>query len=433
MSLTLKGVSGPPISVNLETTVMHWWVRLPVFLLLTAFTGGGATAADWPQWRGPNRDGVQPAFAIPGKWPTTLKQLWSVNVGAGHSGPVVAGARVYVFSRQAEEEVVRCLDLKNGKEQWASRYAAPYEMNSAARGHGKGPKSTPAVGAGAVVTLGINGILSCWDAASGKQRWQKEFGKRFKTTAPLYGTATSPLIDGERCIAFVGGHDKGALCSFEMQTGALAWSWEGDGPGYASPILVERGGTRQLITQSQTLTVGLDVETGKLLWQVPFTTDYDQNIVTPIAFGDKLILSGVDHGTTALGIAAGERWQARQVWHNKEVSFYMSTPVRVGGRLFALSHKRRGELVALDAATGKLLWTGPNRLGDNASLVAAGNTLLVSTTGSELLAVNAAADSYELLARYKLASTPTWAHIAVLEDRLLVKDAETVSLWAVGH
>jgi outer membrane protein assembly factor BamB len=145
-----------------------------------------------------------------------------------------------------------------------------------------------------------------------------------------------------------------------------------------------------------------------------------------------VIFSGVDRGTTAVGLAAGDSWQTKEVWHNKEVSFYLSSPVVVEGRLFGLSHRRRGELVCLDAVTGKLLWSGPNRLGDNASLAVAGKTLLVSTTNSELLVVDPAADSFQLLARYKVASTPTWAHVAVLEKHLLFKDAENLTLWAVG-
>jgi outer membrane protein assembly factor BamB len=140
-------------------------------------------AQDWNQWRGANRDGQIQGFVAPKTWPEKLQQKWKVNVGIGHASPVVVGKRVYLHARQDEREVALCLDLETGKTLWQDAYAAAYTMNPAATGHGKGPKSTPVVSNGKLYTLGITGVLSCYDAASGKLRWRKEFSKRFKETA----------------------------------------------------------------------------------------------------------------------------------------------------------------------------------------------------------------------------------------------------------
>ncbi|HTU25953.1 MAG TPA: PQQ-binding-like beta-propeller repeat protein, partial [Pirellulales bacterium] len=180
--------------------------RIAVFVLglslLWAARPLGA-AEDWTQWRGAGRDGVALDLAPRKAWPAELEQKWQIEVGLGHSSPVVAGDRVFIFSRQIDQEVVRALSQADGKEIWRKSYPAPYEVNPQAAGHGKGPKSTPVVADGRLFTLGIGGILSCWDAASGELKWRKDFAKQFKHTSPLYGTAMSPLVDHGRLIVHV--------------------------------------------------------------------------------------------------------------------------------------------------------------------------------------------------------------------------------------
>ncbi|HVF27762.1 MAG TPA: PQQ-binding-like beta-propeller repeat protein, partial [Pyrinomonadaceae bacterium] len=154
-----------------------------------------AVTANWSQWRGPNRDGNVIGFPAPPSWPKSLKDEWKVTVGVGHSSPVVSEGKIYVFARQGEEEVLLCLDAVTGKELWRSGQTIAYEMHPAARGHGKGPKSTPVVGDGKVFTLGITGILSAHDAKTGKLIWRKDFSKQYPTTSPLYGTAMSPVVE----------------------------------------------------------------------------------------------------------------------------------------------------------------------------------------------------------------------------------------------
>ena len=387
---------------------------------------------DWPQWRGPNRDGVVASFAAPKAWPDKLKTLWKVQVGVGHSSPVVVGKRVYVHSRQDENEVVACFDLDTGKQMWRDSYPTPYTMNPAAVSHGKGPKSTPVVSAGKVYTLGISGILSCYDASSGKVLWRREFSKATKGTSPLYGTAMSPIVDQGLVIAHVGGHDSGMLSAFDANTGEVRWSCNEDGPGYASPIVAEFAGVRQIVTQTQKYVVGVKASSGILLWEIPFETEYVQNIVTPVMYKQTIILSGIDKGVFAINVVLrGNRWVTEQVWQNQEVSMYMSSPVVVGDYIYGFSHKRKGQFFCLDARNGKTLWATNGREGDNAAIVAAGQLLFMLIDGAELVLARSDPKQFEVVKKYSVADSPTWAHPIVIGKTVLVKDASSLSLLSI--
>jgi outer membrane protein assembly factor BamB len=305
-------------------------------------------------------------------------------------------------------------------------------MNPAAAGHGKGPKSTPLVAGGRVFALGIGGILSAYDATSGKRLWRHDYQERFKATSPLYGSATSPIADGDRVFAHFGGQGDGALIALDAATGAERWAWHEDGPGYASPVIAEIGGVRQLVTETQGLVVGISVDRGETLWKVPFTTAFDQNAVTPVVAGDLVIYSGVDKGVHALRVSKrGAQFTTSPAWDNDQVSNYMSTPVLQGGVLYGLSHKKKGQLFALDAQTGRTLWLSEGRLGDNAALVAAEPVLLILTTEGVLIVAKQDRGAFSVLRSYTVADSPTWAHPAIQADLILVKDKDSASLWKV--
>ncbi|MDH4065371.1 MAG: PQQ-like beta-propeller repeat protein [Acidobacteriota bacterium] len=384
-----------------------------------------AQSPSWPQWRGPARDGVA-AFDAPATWPRTLTRAWDAVVGAGHASPVIAGSRVVVHTRQGEREVVTAFDLDTGTRLWQDAYDAPYQINPAAQAHGPGPKSTPAVAGGRVLTLGISGVLSAYDLATGRVQWRT----LASPTLPLYGTATSPLVDGDRVIAFLGGHDRGALTAFDAATGSARWRWTGDGPGYASPVIAELDGTRQLVTQSQSQLVGLAADDGRLLWQVPLRTNFDQNSVTPLVVGGLVISSGLENPTIAYRVSRGAAgWQAQEAWRNEQVSMYMSSPAAGSQAIFTLSHRNRGQFVALDPATGRTLWTTRGREGDNASIIRAGPWLLLSTTNGELIVARASAERFDEVRRYVVAESVTWAHPAVAGRTIVVKDVDRLVVW----
>jgi len=382
---------------------------------------------EWPQWRGPAREGTA-TFAAPATWPAALTKRWEVSVGAGHSSPVATGDRVIIHTRQGDREVTRALALATGKEIWRSDYAAPYTMNSAARGHGPGPKSTPAVAEGRVFTFGISGIVSAHDVATGKVLWRIDA----PPAPPEFGTAMSPIVDGSLVIVHLGANDQGALTAFDAASGKPRWRWTGDGPAYASPVLAEIGGTRQLVTQSENAVIGIDAASGQLLWRVPFRTSYDQNSITPVVVGDMVIFSGLDSGTTAVRVVRkGSVWATEPVWKNERTSMYMSSPVVIGSTLYGLSHRNSGQFFALDTASGRTLWTTPGREGENASIIAAGSLLLLSTTNGELIVARAAPDKFSEIKRYSTAESAVWAHPAVFGNTILVKDVDKLICWTL--
>ena len=381
---------------------------------------------DWPQWRGPNRDGSAPALSS--AWPKALKEDWKVTVGLGHSSPVVADGKIYVFARQGEEETLLSLDATTGKELWRSSQPIAFEMHPAATAHGKGPKSTPVVSKGSVYTLGISGVLSAHDARTGKLKWRHEFSKQYPKTWPAYGTAMSPIVDQGLVIAHVGGQDKGALIAFNAETGAIKWTNDMDGPAYASPIVVTLAGVRQLVTFMQKDLVGVDPANGKLLWKLPSKTQYDENNITAISYKDMLIFAREAKGLVAIRLAKqGGQIVPQEVWNNTENMLYMSTPVLQGNTLFGLSALKKGQFFALDADTGKTLWLGPGRMGENAAILNVGGAAFLALTNeANLIVVPVNAKEYAPSVQYTVAASPTWAHPVVLGNRILIKDETTL-------
>lgn len=405
-------------------------MRAIATVALTALTIGTAVAQDWNQWRGPARTGIASSFTPPSAWPERPTKAWQVKAGAGHSSPVVAADRVFLFARIGEQEALTAYELASGKQVWRQAYDAPYEMNPAATSHGKGPKSTPVVAAGRVYAFGIGGILSAFDAASGRVLWRKDFRSEFKATSPDFGTAMSPLVVEGLVIVHAGGPRDGAILALDGRNGAVRWAWRADGPGYASPVAGVFGGVGQVITQTQSHVTGLLLSNGSLAWQIPFTTAYDQNIVTPVVHQDVVIYSGIEQPLTAVRVLQRNgKWTTEQVWQNASVPMYMSSPVLVDGVLFGLTHRNRGQFVAVDARTGKTLWATRGREAENAALVAAGDLLLATTTEGALVVFRRNPASFDLVKRYTIAESPIWAHPAPAGRGVLIKDADTLAYW----
>ena len=407
-------------------------VKLLALVTVLAFTN--SAAADWPQWRGPNRDGLVTDVALPSAWPKALKEEWRVTVGLGHSSPVMSNGRLYVFARQGEDEVLLSLDAATGKEIWRSTQTVAYEMHQAAKGHGKGPKSTPVISGGSVCTFGISGIISCHDTRTGKLKWRREFSKLYPKTSPLFGTAMSPVIDNGLLIAHVGGHDKGALTAFDVETGTVKWSNEADGPAYASPIIVTLAGVRQVVTFMQKDVVGIDATTGKSLWKIPAKSQYDENAVTAVSYKDMVVFSREGQGLTAIRIARdGAELVPKEVWNNKENQLYMNTPVLLGSTFYGFSARQKGQFFAIDAETGKTIWQSPGRMGENAALLnLGGKAILMLTNEANLIVQPAPSTGYAPAAQYSVATSPTWAHPLVFGRRILVKDESTLISWSVN-
>jgi len=400
---------------------------------LILFTVTCAFAQDWPQWRGANRDGKVAGFTAPQSWPKELTQKWKVTVGAGDATPALVGDKLYVFARQGEDEVTLCLDPASGKEVWRNKYATPAVAGPASR-H-PGPRSSPTVAEGKVVTLGVNGILSCLDAATGNEVWRKD---EFPGVMPQFFAAMSPIIDNGTCIAHLGGKDSGAVIAFDLAAGNVKWKWAGgpapagDGPAYASPVLMTVDGVKQVVVQTEKNIVGLAVADGKLLWQIPAPPQGRfYNSATPIIDGQTVIYTGQGQGTKAVNIdKQNDAFAAKEVWSNTELGTGFNTPVLKDGFLYGLSD--RGGFFCLNAQTGKTAWTDTETRKDNfGAIVDAGPVIIGLPSDSQLVVFKPSDKEYVEVARFKVAETPTYAHPVISGSRIFIRDQETVALWTI--
>jgi outer membrane protein assembly factor BamB len=402
---------------------IHRSIRVAVgsVVLLTSVC---ALAADWPQWRGEQRDAKVSGFVAPQTWPTALTQKWKVSVGAGDATPALVGDKLYVFTRQGGDEVTLCLDAATGKELWKDTFAVAVIAGPAAR-H-PGPRSSPAVADGKVVTLGATGVLSCLDASNGKVLWRNQEYK----AVPRFYTASSPIIVDGMCVAHLGGPDKGALVALDLATGASKWTWAGEGPGYASPVLLTAERTRQLVTLTDKSLVGISVADGALLWQVPFAPQgMAYNTATPIVDGQTVIYSGQGRGTKAAKIEKqGDAFAARELWANKDAATQFSSPVLKDGMVYAISDK--GNLFCLDAATGQSVWTDTAKRGNYGPMLDAGSAVLALTEKGELIAIKPGQKQYTALGTIKVADTNTYAYPVMAGQSAYIKDQDSLTLWA---
>jgi outer membrane protein assembly factor BamB len=395
----------------------------------TAILSAQTATLDWPQWRGPNRDGTLASFAEPKEWPEKLTRQWKVEVGTGYATPIVVGSRVFAFTRQDVKEVMRALDAATGKVVWETSYPAPFTMNSATARHGPGPKSTPTFANGRLFTLGMSGIVTAFDAATGKQLWQKPS----PPVEPTYHTAQSALVDGGLVILHVGGNNQGALTAFDAATGAVKWAWNGDGPGYGSPILAELGGTRQVITFSQENLIGVDAATGQLLWRVPFTARATTNSITPLVYGQTVIVSGQGKPLTAYRISKrNDQWAADLAWENDQLQMSFSNPVLVRDAVFSLSPLNSGQFFWADARTGTTIWRSAPRQAGNAAITRSADYLFVLKDDGELMVARSTPGGFEPLKTYAVADSATWAPPVISGNRVFVKDVSTLALWTLN-
>lgn len=400
---------------------------------LTIVNEARQAATDVTQWRGPNRDGVVTGFTAPASWPEQLAERWKIDVGLGYATPLVVGNRVFAFARQGDEEVMSAIDAASGKVLWRTAYAASFEMSSAAKAHGPGPKSTPVYFNGRIYAIGMTGAVTAFDAATGKQIWQKPGSMPL----PMYTSHSfSPVVDRGLVIFHVGGHDKGALTAFDLNTGAAKWSWAGDGPGYGSPIIAELDGVRHVIAITQGKLVGVDAATGALLWERPFASSNFTNSITPVRYGQSVIVWNNVGPMRALNVVRrNNQWVAEDAWESAETPNRLSNTVLDGDVMFGLTSRNMGQYYAVDVKTGKTLWASEGRQAANVALARAGNVLIGLENDGELVVFRASRTGFELIRRYRVAGEEmfsTWAQPALSGNRIFVKDASTLALWTVN-
>jgi outer membrane protein assembly factor BamB len=401
------------------------WLRS---LLILALCGSFAAAEDWPQWLGPRRDGSSTEKVAP--WKEAPKVLWSQPVGEGNSSPVVAGGRVFLHARvkDKDEEEVIALDAATGKQAWRTGYP----RGKAAFLFGNGPRGTPAVADGRVYALGITGILSCFDAADGKQLWQVDTLKKFRAPALVFGASCSPLVDGNRVLVSVGG--KGAsVVAFNRDKGDVVWKSLDDPASYASPILVGEGPQRQAVFLTGQGVVALNPADGRLFWRYNIADPFHESASTPVRLGDLLLAGSIGSGSVGLRLETkDDRPAAADVWKNRQLTCYFSTPVGVGkehvymvtGTPPLTSLEVSATLRCVEAGTGKELWQKPKVGKYHATLLRTGNDkLLLLEDSGNLILLDPDPKEYRELARAKVCGE-TWAHPALSDGRLYLRDAD---------
>jgi outer membrane protein assembly factor BamB len=331
----------------------------PAALAAACLLSSAATAAlaqDWPQWRGPAGDAKAADFKSPAAWPKELAKKWKVPVGEGVATPALVGDKLFVFARQDGEEVTRCLDAATGKELWQDKYPSQGATGPAAGF--SGPRASPAVVDGKVVTVGVRGMLSCLDAATGKKLWRKD---DFGGATPRFQVSASPLVAGGLVVAQLGGGGgNGGIVAYDLATGEQRWKWAGEGPDYASPSLMTVDGVKLVVAETEKKVVAVTLADGKLVWETPFAAQGmgAYNAASPVVDGQTIVYSGGGRGTKAVRLEkAGDAYVAKELWSNADKAVQFSSPVVKDGLLYGLSGGN--ELFCLDAKTGKTLWAAP--------------------------------------------------------------------------
>ncbi len=404
-----------------------------LFSIFTALLNSSAFAQDWPQWRGPERDGVLAASHVPASWPDSLRRVWRIEIGEGYSSPVVANGRVFVHSRLDPEELVAAIDFKTGSVLWRKNYPAAFEKNRYMGRMAKGPNATPLALGNRLFTLGVTGVLIAWEAATGRELWRKDYSKIVETSKLFCGTSASPLaLDGLVIIQVGSDIHGGRLLALEPAQGNVKWEWRGHGPGYASPMVFDIAGAKQIVTLTDSSIVGLAAKNGAQLWQVPFLDDWHENIATPLWTGAHLVISGTRQGMHAYALAEKNgAWQATEVWKNDEAAIYMSSPVLGDGLIYGHSAKRKGMFFALEAATGAIRWATEGREGWHASVLLAPQHVLYFSNEGNLLVARRNAAAFEIVKKYVFAEAETFTLPALLGNDMIVREANSLTRLAL--
>ncbi len=423
-----------------------------------------ARADDWPQWLGPQRDGVWREKGIINEFPTTgAKIRWRTSIGGGYSGPAVSKGRVFVMDRQLAngaknpsdpfkrgeipgKERILCLNEADGKVLWTYEYECPYTVSYAS-----GPRVTPTVDDGRVFTLGSEGNLVCLNAKKGTLIWQRDFKKDFGIKTPLWGFAGHPLVDGKKLICLAGGEGSVAV-AFDKVTGKELWrALSSKEPGYAPPMMCEFGGKRQVIIWHPEAVSALEPETGSVIWSYPLkpTVRSGMSIPSPRQVGNELFLTSFYNGSLLLRIKGD---QPAMVWQSKKVSemdtdglhSVMSTPLIENGVIY--SPCSYGQFRALKLETGERMWetfaptSGKSQRWGNAFIVKNGDHSFIFSETGDLIIAKLSAEKYEEQSRAHLVD-PTnndpgrpvvWSHPAFANKSAYVRnDTEIVCVSLV--
>jgi outer membrane protein assembly factor BamB len=385
---------------------------------------------DWPQWRGPQRDGLSRETGLLSTWPAGgPRVLWTKPIGRGFSSLAIAGGRLYTMDEESERyEAVVCLDAGTGKEIWRFRYPNHYEER-----FGPGPRSTPAVDGNLVYAVGPTGIFHCLRADTGQKVWRHDLLEEFHGRPMQYGVSFSPLVEGTLVFTAPGGPDGCSIAAFDKHTGALVWKAQGDPMGYSSPIAITAAGVRQVLFFTNTALVSLSPTDGTLYWRYPWQTEGGFNIATPLAFGNYVFISSAyGKGCALLEITAeadGSLHASRVYEHNRMRNHFASS-VRHGDHLYGFDQM---DLVCLNVRTGAIVWRekGARSFRKGSLLIADGHLLILGEDGRLVLAPASPA-GYVEKAAYQIGPNKFWTVPALAGGKLYVRNESQIYCLGLG-
>ena len=384
------------------------------------------SSTDWPQWRGPNRDGKSAETGLLTEWPSDGPPLaWKAGgAGTGYSSISTSAGKLFTVGSRGGTEFVHAFDLATGKKLWEAANGAEYGND-----RGNGPRSTPTIDGDRLYIMGASGDLSCLETAAGKRVWSLNVLKEFGGSNPRWGLSESPLVYGDRVIVNAGGPGA-SIVALDKRTGKVVWKSESDGAGYSSAVVQKVGDTEQAVFFTATRALGVDLKDGRLLWQYPRVANRVANIATPVVKDNFVFLSS-DYGTGSALLKldpSGGGITATEVYFTQEMRNHHSSSILVGEHLYGFSS---AILTALRFADGVTAWKDRS-VGKGSLVFADGHLYLYSENGVVGLA-EATPAGYREKGRFSIqqAGLPTWAHPVISGGRLYIRDQDTVYAYDV--
>ncbi len=404
-------------------------------------------AADWPQWRGPNRNGISQEMGLLKEWSNGGPQvLWRVSLGEGFSGISVVSGRVYTMFSEGDDEFVVCLNASNGEEVWRFRSDSNYHESQG----GNGPRATPTIDGELLFTVTAQGKLYALNTENGEKVWSHDLQEEFGSKIPRWGGCTSPLVEGDLLLVEVGGKDGKSIVAFDKKGGDVVWSSHTDILGYSSPIAVTIDGIRQLIVFTGTQLVSVSPENGNLYWTYPWQTEYDVNAATPVFIApDKIFISsGYGKGAAVVrvrvmmsaGSTTGEgeggmshrepvEMKVEEIWKNQDMKNHFATSVLHGDYLYGFDN---AILKCIDANTGMEKWK--TRGFGKGTLMLADEHLIILSDRGKLGLAEATPSAYNEVASAEVLSGLCWTVPTLANGRLYARNEnEMVCLDMTGQ
>jgi outer membrane protein assembly factor BamB len=382
---------------------------------------------DWPQWRGPNRDGISKETGLLKSWPANgPKVLWRVPTGQGYSGIVIAKGRGYTMIGEGENEFIISFDPANGKEVWRAKVDGIFYNDQ-----GNGPRSTPLVDGEIIFGLSGNGKLHALNTKDGKAVWRRDLRGEYGGKIPTWGISTTPLVEGNLLIVDVGGNSGHSVMAFNKANGKVMWKSESDIPGYSAPIAVTVNGSRQVLVFTGTALVSLAPTDGKLFWRYDWDTRYDVNAATPVFIApDKIFISSnYGKGSALLQTKVDNgKVTMQEVWKGREMKNHFSSSVLHDNHLYGFDD---AFLTCLDVATGQPQWQ--QRGFNKGSLLFADGHLIVLGEYGKLALVEATPAGYKEKANVEILKGRCWTMPTLAGGKLYLRNqSEMLCLEVAG-